>query len=526
MNPSPPTSSSTEHRNSQMMTCGGKLDSAYELFDGDSLNSTASSWFLDEQTKFFKDQWLTYRTDLLDKHHTDILLILRDANIHLHAAVIVPHSVMLKELLNTSHLQGHSATLHFPEVDSVTVSLMVDLLYTGQSICTLKDFSDLNNLLNSLGLSQLLKSLECIENNIKSEPDFCSGLSSTYKVEAVEDKENDEAVESDEVIFIKEVFSGAYDELFPRKVEAVDNENDKAFESDEVIFIKEVFSGACDKLFPRFNVHNRRSMSASKKWNQALQSFDNFPGNRFTSTKESSKTLVKSKEPKHIKPSFDCNVCKFKFDTKKQLTSHNNAQCSKPKTAKYQEKKFWNSKTNFKNVNGFKSLVKVGKDNTASQIIKVKPQKYAKMRESSIASIRGERKDSKRYLKPLSCRQIIHSRNNIPWAGVDIEDYEDVDRSWVVTKMVMDLKEFEDVTDEEKTFFCAWNEFLWKHKAGVSRVHLETILQEFVDRWGSVVMKNQLYKQFVKHLAWLEQSGLITQQTMLRTVQRIQVMRI
>ena len=96
-------------------------------------------------------------------------------------------------------------------------------------------------------------------------------------------------------------------------------------------------------------------------------------------------------------------------------------------------------KTKFKNVNGFR-LVKVGIDNsTASQIIKVKPQKYAKMRESSIASIRGVRKDSKKYLKPLSCRQIIHSRNNIPWAGVDIEDYEDVDRSWVVTKMVMDL---------------------------------------------------------------------------------------
>ena len=95
---------------------------------------------------FFQDQWLNHRADLSAKHHTDILLILRDATIHLHAAVIVPHSVMLKELLNMSHLQGHLATLHFPEVDSVTVSLMVDLLYTGQSICTLKDFSDLNNL--------------------------------------------------------------------------------------------------------------------------------------------------------------------------------------------------------------------------------------------------------------------------------------------------------------------------------------------------------------------------------------------
>ena len=84
-------------------------------------------------------------------------------------------------------------------------------------------------------MSQLLKSLECLENNIKPEPDCSSGLSNTFKVK--------------------------------------DKENYEAFESDEVILIKEVFSGAYDELFPRHNVHYRRSTSASasKKWNQALQ---------------------------------------------------------------------------------------------------------------------------------------------------------------------------------------------------------------------------------------------------------------
>ena len=74
----------------------------------------------------------------------------------------------------------------------------------------------------------------------------------------------------------------------------------------------------------------------------------------------------------------------------------------------------------------------------------------------------------------------------------------------------------------EKSFFCSWNKFLIDHKPGVAKVHLKTILEEFVDQWGKELMKSQLYIEFVTHLAWLEQSGLISQQSLLTTVQRLQ----
>ena len=60
-----------------MMTCG-KFESANEFFDGGSSNTFTSCQFLDEQSMFFQDQWLNFRADLLAKHHTDILLILRE----------------------------------------------------------------------------------------------------------------------------------------------------------------------------------------------------------------------------------------------------------------------------------------------------------------------------------------------------------------------------------------------------------------------------------------------------------------
>ena len=78
---------------------------------------------------------------------------------------------------------------------------------------------------------------------------------------------------------------------------------------------------------------------------------------------------------------------------------------------------------------------------------------------------------------------------------------------------------------EKKSFFCSWNKFLIDHKPGVSKVHLKTVLEEFVDQWGKKVMKCNLYVEFVTHLVWLEQSGLISQQTLLSTVQRLQRVR-
>ena len=94
--------------------------------------------------------------------------------------------------------------------------------------------------------------------------------------------------------------------------------------------------------------------------------------------------------------------------------------------------------------------------------------------------------------------------------------------SWVTKKMELDLRQFIDVSDGEKSFFCSWNKFLIKYKPGVSIVHLKTALEEFVNQWGMEILKSQLYTEFVTHLVWLAQSCLISEETLLTTVQRLQ----
>jgi len=133
-----------------------------------------------------------------------------------------------------------------------------------------------------------------------------------------------------------------------------------------------------------------------------------------------------------------------------------------------------------------------------------------------------KRKQQKGSPKHLCSRHVVHGHNNIMWAGETIESYEDVDVSWVSIKMEHDIGQFIDVSDGEKSFFCTWNKFLINYNPGVSLVHLKTALEEFVDQWGMEIMKSQLYTEFVTHLVWLEQSCLISEETLLTTVQRLQ----
>ena len=74
---------------------------------------------------------------------------------------------MLTQLLGASHGDAQTPTMYLPEVDKATVSLMVDLLYSGRTgLCSLENISELNNLLSSLGLKQLFKSLKFSEAEI------------------------------------------------------------------------------------------------------------------------------------------------------------------------------------------------------------------------------------------------------------------------------------------------------------------------------------------------------------------------
>ena len=84
----------------------------------------------------------------------------------------------------------------------------------------------------------------------------------------------------------------------------------------------------------------------------------------------------------------------------------------------------------------------------------------------------------------------------------DQEQFSDV--CWVKKKSAKDLIEL-------RTFYSLWNKFLLDHKPGMCKVHLRSVLAEFIALWGSEVREKGLYRQFVTHLVMMEREGLIGQ---------------
>ena len=55
---------------------------------------------VEDESRFFDEQWLHHQEDLSEKLQTDLLICLGgEGDVHLHAAVLLPHSPMLTQLL-------------------------------------------------------------------------------------------------------------------------------------------------------------------------------------------------------------------------------------------------------------------------------------------------------------------------------------------------------------------------------------------------------------------------------------------
>ena len=124
-------------------------------------------------------------------------------------------------------------------------------------------------------------------------------------------------------------------------------------------------------------------------------------------------------------------------------------------------------------------------------------------------------------LKPIASRAVVHCRNNIRWV-VGQEKFDDADITWVKQQSERDMLDFQDLTEGEKAFYCAWNKFLLDHRPGVCKVHLASVIREFIEVWGRDVKVKGLYRQFVAHLLMMEKEGLVGQRTLLDAVQRLQ----
>jgi len=412
-----------------MFSSSGRCSSSPQFKEsGDdtcSYNMRSSST---KQIRLFDNQWLHHRADLSKKIHTDLLLLLgNNEEIHLHSAVIVPHSAMLSQLLGTRQLENkQTPIIYLPEVDKVTVSLMVDLLYSGRTgLCSLENISELNNLLYSLGLKQLLKSLKFSEAEIQ--PDRRRMDSKLFRQRS--------------------------------RVENVLNVLEVSEEEDDIVLVdKEKF------------ILNVLEVS-EEEYNDSLD-------------------ILEVSEDEDISEA-SYSLTRYNLESEAGTVTQHERRDSKLSRQKSRVEKAFN-------------VLEEEEDIDLGDKRKRK------------------RKHQKGSPKHLCSRYVVHGHNNIMWAGETIESYEDVDVSWVSIKMEHDIGQFIDVSGGEKSFFCTWNKFLINYKPGVSLVHLKTALEEFVNQWGIEIMKSQLYTEFVTHLVWLEQSCLISEETLLTTVQRLQ----
>ena len=86
------------------------------------------------------------------------------------------------------------------------------------------------------------------------------------------------------------------------------------------------------------------------------------------------------------------------------------------------------------------------------------------------------------------------------------------------------LRSFEDLTVGEKRFFCLWNQFKLDrgYIGSVSRVHMTSMLDRFLEEIGREVMEGKLYRQFVLHLVQLEREAVLSKGEVLMLVCKMQ----
>jgi len=123
----------------------------------------------------------------------------------------------------------------------------------------------------------------------------------------------------------------------------------------------------------------------------------------------------------------------------------------------------------------------------------------------------------------VSTRYLVHGRNNMAWQ-VNNEEYSHRVLDWVKTRRFKNIMDFEKLTKDEKSFFCLWNQFLLDkgYVGWMGRIHMESVVDSFVEELGGQVVEGRLYKQFVLHLVQMERENVLSQGKMLRLVTKLQ----
>ena len=116
---------------------------------------------------------------------------------------------------------------------------------------------------------------------------------------------------------------------------------------------------------------------------------------------------------------------------------------------------------------------------------------------------------------PISERMIYHGRNWIPMTKFgEGEEEADCECSWVEYFTKKRLDDITDVNTAEKTLMNMWNVHISKYQ-GRGFQHLDKVLEDFLTEHSNTLIELNLYRNFVSHLASMQQAGLIGMDTML-----------
>ncbi|XP_018795020.1 PREDICTED: polycomb protein Su(z)12 [Bactrocera latifrons] len=104
---------------------------------------------------------------------------------------------------------------------------------------------------------------------------------------------------------------------------------------------------------------------------------------------------------------------------------------------------------------------------------------------------------------------------------LDIDSEGESDPLWLRQKTIQMIDEFSDVNEGEKELMKLWNLHVMKH-GYVGDCQLPLACEMFLDSNGYEIIRKNLYRNFILHMCSLFDYGLVSPETVYKTVQKLQ----
>lgn len=105
--------------------------------------------------------------------------------------------------------------------------------------------------------------------------------------------------------------------------------------------------------------------------------------------------------------------------------------------------------------------------------------------------------------------------------GLDIDSEGETDPAWLQHKTMQMIDEFTDVNEGEKELMKMWNLHIMRN-GYVGDIQIPLACAMFLDMKGKELLQKNLYKNFVLHLCNFFDYGLISPETLHKTIQKLQ----